>query len=241
MGGRGLEGGIVNDLVEEVAEIEVHCFGVRRSSLETFEQEKLTDEVVEPAGLALDAIEGLGGPGAFAIAGELEGHRQPCQRRTQLVRDVPKEAPLGTNQVFEATRHGVEVTGELSDLVPPTIDGIADPRREVAGAETQGRPTQRSDRRRQVAGEPEAEGADNQRQQQEPPPQGLRLQEIGRTRRPVEGSHDDQHPTLGIGHRPRHHVHTTATHGFLGPALRHPARQIDNGFGDVPILELSTL
>ena len=128
LGGRGFKGGIVNDLIEEGGEIEIHRLGVWRSSLETFQQEKLPDEIVEPPGLTFDAIEGFGRPGALAIASELEGHREARQRRTQFVGDVPKKPPLGTNQILESTRHGVEIMGELSDLVPAAIDGFPDPR-----------------------------------------------------------------------------------------------------------------
>jgi hypothetical protein len=94
------------------------------------------------------------------------------------MRHVPQKASLGTDQGFEATGHGVEVTRQLSDFVATTIDGFPDPRREIAGAETKGRPTQRSDRRRKVASEPQAESANHQRQQQEAPPQRFRFQKI---------------------------------------------------------------
>jgi len=239
-GGGCLKGGIIDHLVEEITEIESHGFGVRCPGLKAFQKEKLADEVVEPTGLALDAIEGLNGLDALTVAGQLQGYRKTCQRRAQFVRDVSQKAPLRPDQIFEATGHGVEVTRELSDLVGPPIDGIADPRREVAGAETQGRPAQCSDRRRQVAGKPQAEGADNQSQQQESPPQGLGFEEIDRTWRPMEGSDNDQRTTLRIGHGPCHHVHASATHGFLGPTFHHPERQINNRFRNIPVQEVSS-
>ena len=64
------------------------------------------------------------------------------------MRNIPQEPPLGTDQVFESTSHGIEVVGKLSDFIAPTIYGSPNTRREIAGAETKSRPTQGSDWRR---------------------------------------------------------------------------------------------
>ncbi len=70
-------------------EIEIRRLGFRRR-LRDVQQEKLTDESSTRAAFVLDPVEGLGSPDARAIARELQGHAEPRQRRTQLVRNIPQ-------------------------------------------------------------------------------------------------------------------------------------------------------
>jgi len=57
----------------------------------------------------------------------------------------------------------------------------------------------------------------------------------------MEGAHNHQQSTRRIGHRPRRHVQPATAHSFLGPAFRHPTREIDGGFRGFTIPELPAL
>ena len=80
-----LEGRVIQHLVEEIAEIEFHRLGTRFPRLEAFQQQQLSDQVVEPPGFALDAIESFFRPRSLTISGELQGHCQTRERRAKLV------------------------------------------------------------------------------------------------------------------------------------------------------------
>src|ERR1700744_5943374 len=87
--------------------------------------EQLTDERVEAAGLALDAIELLFHLRLSLFAGQLECDAEPRKRRAQLMRDIAQEQLLRIDQRLEAVGHLVEVVDETPELIATLTIGFA--------------------------------------------------------------------------------------------------------------------
>ena len=79
------EPGVADDLGEQCRQIELVRVVSGVAGLEPRQEQQLPDEVIEPAGLALDPVEGSGGGLTGAGPRQLESHDESRQRRPQLV------------------------------------------------------------------------------------------------------------------------------------------------------------
>ena len=162
--GSRLVSGIRHHLGEESSKIKIGHLVLGPAGLETFQEEQLADELVEPRRLAFDAVEGFGC--SFTCLGpcQLEGHHEPCKRRAQLVRNVSQQPLLRTNQCFNALGHGVEVTSQLTDLIATASHRAPHPRTEIATTQFSRRASQRGHRRAEISGEPKTQTTDHYHQ-----------------------------------------------------------------------------
>jgi hypothetical protein len=87
-------------------------------------------QIRQPLDLFRDA--GRGGVTVRGGLGQLRREAEARQRRTQFVRDVLQQAPLGGEQRLDALGHLIECARHIADLVAPAQ---ARARREIAAAE----------------------------------------------------------------------------------------------------------
>jgi len=121
---------------------------------------------------------------------------------------VKAEAPtveqpaLRAHELLEALGHGVEVAGELADLVAAARHRWADAGRQVARRQPLRRAAQVAEGRAQVAREHEAEEADHQGHDREPRHDDARVEQVDGARRMPQGHDHDSRLAVGCGHRP---------------------------------------
>jgi len=131
------------------------------------------------------------------------------------VRDVAHEAPLRLDERLQPSRHGVEVAAEVADLVAAAAHGWHDAGGEVAAGEPPHRAAQRGHRRREVAGEPEAEHAGGEGEDGEREAEGARLEEVHQAWRPARRRDDDPRRAVRRRHRPAEEVVRAGALGAL--------------------------
>jgi hypothetical protein len=114
----GLEAGVVGDRRGQVDQIHLLLVHVAAAGLQAGQGEQLADQLVHPAGLALDALD-AGLEARRVLAHQADRGLQAGQGRAQLVGDVVEQAALGADELLQLLGHAVEVAAQVGDLVAP--------------------------------------------------------------------------------------------------------------------------
>ncbi len=144
----GFDAAVVDDVGEQIVEAEEIAVLGGGVAFGASDFEEASDELVEAAGLAFDAIEG--GGGVLVGAGEFDGDAQAGEGAAKFVGDVEEETALGGEQGFDAPGHAVEGAGELAEFV---VAFRGDAGGEVAAAEAVDGALELADGRTEVIGE----------------------------------------------------------------------------------------
>lgn len=217
----GLEGGVLDDLVNNTEEMDRLAHRLRGPALQASEHQELTDQRVQPFGFPLDAIEG-----ALVLAGLLarqtERDVEPGERQAQLVRDVAQQPTFGGHERIQPLRHPVEVTSELGELVGAVAHGGADAHGEVALGQGTGGAAKDSQRASHVVGEGIAR--DGRRRQDGQQPKHLRHRSVVQEPHEAHRHRGDQDVAPPVAHHHRARLHRgLAIRLDLGLARRHRA------------------
>lgn len=117
----GLNSNVGDDVGEQLGDLHPRPLDSLHGAFETRKLEGPGYELLEAVRLATDTCQMALDSRVLLPPRERECQLQPCQWRTQLMRDVPQQLLLQLEQVANAFRHRVEIRGKEAQLIVPAF------------------------------------------------------------------------------------------------------------------------
>ncbi len=127
-----LDAGIVSDVGDDFLQVNFIVEVSGHPSIEPSQCKELANKRIHARRVALNSFRKLGT--AIRLLLHKVGRRlQPCQRRTQFVGNIVKQAALRFNKILKTSSHVIEIFSQISKLVVAPPHGGTDTGLQSAG------------------------------------------------------------------------------------------------------------